>query len=93
MNFFPARKPHSNGTMTMPGDERAAGKIARIQFEVLRGLLLEYVKFSPAFRSKPLGAPGSLARQGADYHIDLENRAIAAIALPLPPTNGANNEG
>jgi len=46
----------------------------------LRELLREYVHFSPAFYSKPMGAPGSEIRAGQEYHIALEERARAAIA-------------
>lgn len=42
--------------------------------------LKDYVAFSPAFRSKPMGAPNSIARIGQSAHILIEDRARAAIA-------------
>lgn len=42
--------------------------------------LEQYVEANPAFRLKPVGAPGSSARKAQDIHIALEDAALAAIA-------------
>ena len=43
-------------------------------------LLSTYVMTYPAFRNKPVGAPGSEARRKQDFEIALEDRAIALVA-------------
>ena len=42
--------------------------------EQLAEILKEYLKLYPAFRVKPIGAPGSKARQEQEYQIELEDR-------------------
>lgn len=51
----------------------------KAQRDELLACLDTYVGLYPAFRSKPVGAPGSLARQGQNFAIQLEDRAYAAI--------------
>ena len=48
---------------------------------VLRAVLAEY----PAFRSKPIGAPGSYSRAQQDSHIALEDRIKRAIERGRKP--------
>jgi hypothetical protein len=51
-----------------------------------------YLHARPAFRSMPVGAPGSPARLGQEAAIAAEDKAKAALAkaraaLPYTPTN------
>ena len=41
--------------------------------------LIGYIVELPAFRNKPVGAPGSVARIEADHAIRLEDEALAAL--------------
>lgn len=43
--------------------------------ECANALLEEYLEMFPAFRSKPIGAPGSASRVQQERHISLEDRA------------------
>jgi hypothetical protein len=54
-----------------------AGLRARIA--KLEEALAEYVLAYPVFRSKPIGAPGSLARNDQDALIALQDKARAAL--------------
>ena len=46
----------------------------------LLAVLKEYLAYLPAFRSKPVGAPGSAARGEQDALIALEDRAKGIVA-------------
>lgn len=46
----------------------------------LLAALKNVVAGRPAFRSKPIGAPGSVARIEQDHEIRLEDEALAAIS-------------
>lgn len=45
----------------------------------LRASLRFYVDAFPAFRSKPIGAPGSIERQTQKVHMDEEDKARALL--------------
>lgn len=60
--------------------ESANGEYVKFESaERLAALLAEYVAAHPAFRVKPIGAPGSIARAEQDAAIQLENAARAAL--------------
>ena len=46
--------------------------------------LRTYISHYPAFRSKPVGAPGSQAREKQEYEIALEDEAISLLARITP---------
>lgn len=50
--------------------------------------LRDYAGTYPAFRSKPVGAPGSPARMEQDFQIDLEARSKAAIDAAMGTKQG-----
>lgn len=52
----------------------------RETIDELCAVLARYVGAYPAFRSKPIGAPGSRERAHQDWLIQLEDRARAALA-------------
>lgn len=55
--------------------------LAAVQrYDELLLVLKDYLQLCPAFRSKPIGAPGSDARARQDDHIALEIRAQTIIA-------------
>lgn len=45
----------------------------------LTAIVRDYVRLYPPFVSKPIGAPGSQARQDQNEKIDLDRRAKAAL--------------
>lgn len=49
-------------------------------YEELVDALTEYQTQAPAFRTRQIGAAGSLARERQDKHIALEDRTRALIA-------------
>ncbi len=49
------------------------------RYDELLVLVKDYVQMLPAFRMKPIGSPGSIARGHQDDHIALENRARALL--------------
>lgn len=59
-------------------------KLTALEAEMFT-LLLERVTQHPTFRSKPLGAPGSIARQMQEDRIAWENRARIVIARVQGP--------
>ena len=55
---------------------------AAAELNHLRGLLVQWSITAPAFRSKPVGAPGSAARQEQELHCKLEDATNTALLFP-----------
>lgn len=55
---------------------------AAAELNHLRGLLVQWSITAPAFRSKPIGSPGSAARQEQELHCKLEDATNAALLFP-----------
>lgn len=54
--------------------------LAAVQrYDELLLVVKDYLQICPAFRTKPIGAPGSDARAAQDEHIALEDRANSLI--------------
>lgn len=46
----------------------------------LKAIIQRYMNTYPAFRMKPIGAPGSIARIEQEKRMELEELAVAALA-------------
>lgn len=57
----------------------AARREERERHKPLAAVLEDYLAAYPAFRIKPVGSPGSTARNEQNYQMALEDRARAAI--------------
>ena len=53
--------------------------VLREHIRELEAALRFYTDAFPAFRSKPVGAPGSIERQAQDAHIEWETKALRAL--------------
>ena len=51
----------------------------------LETVLCFYTAAFPAFRSKPVGAPGSIERWAQETHIEWETKAQTALSKPVTP--------
>jgi hypothetical protein len=50
-----------------------------VEHEAVKAALRFYVDAFPAFRSKPVGAPGSIERQAQEVHAAQEDKARAIL--------------
>lgn len=55
--------------------------------EDVNALLQRWLDAAPAFRTKPLGAPGSCARAAQDEHIALEDATRACLQSAVGTTH------
>lgn len=69
--------------MTPPADTSAESG--------LRSIIERYMAMYPAFRTKPEGAPNSIARNEQERQIALEDAARAALATHQPSVGGGND--
>lgn len=71
------REPTMAEALANANDDRAR---LRTRVQELEGALRAYKDEFPAFRSAPVGAPGSIARRKQDDLIKMEDAARAALA-------------
>lgn len=58
------------------------------QYDALIKALQAYIDHRPAFRVRPIGAPGSPARVAQQIEIEIEDQALAAIARATGAATG-----